>query len=365
METETGKVTLRMKIWKVASLLAIIACLWYLLIAPSLKLDDDVREKFHSQWNNLDKEQKKNAQALASFDLEKKVYPEIQDRLTKINDWFINKMIFAGGLLGAFLFQLWWPFWSQNISLQERERQVVAIFVNLLRSAPVCAVLGLACVVSLFMDIHIRRSLLLVHQLGVWAAEYGTVAFGGCHEQFPAWEQFIRMPAAGSTQQPSPCTQQSSPDMQKASAAQPPDPGAQASNSAQKPKSGMHGSLIDAVQTGNLSLMTLVLFAFYYRTFQNVCTLHGLDDFNRLTYGLVIAILLAFLLMTHQTSGNFVFTGYGHTFLFSSFWGYFAAWSGITILMVMWDFVGGWVQYRKNHPMTVTPRQSMLDAYAE
>lgn len=318
-----------LKIWKVACLLTLTVCLWYLLIAPSLQLDDGVREKFHKQWNSLNKEQQRDARELAKFDLEKKVYPEIQERLTKLNDWFINKIIFAGGLLGAFLLQLWWPFWSKDISLQEREQQARTIFTHLLRSAPVCAVLGLACVVSLFMDIHIRRSLIVIHQLGVWAAEYGTVALGGCYEQFPAWEQFLRT---------SHCTQQFRPDRQGAHAAQRSDPEAQASHSEKKPKPGMHDSLIDAVQTGNLSLMTLVLFAFYYWTFQTVCCEQGLDEFNRLTYGLVIAILLVFLLMTHQTSENFVFAGYGRKFWFSNFWGYFAAWSGITLLMVAWDF---------------------------
>ena len=107
----------------------------------------------------------------------------------------------------------------------------------------------------------------------------------------------------------------------------------------------MHASLIDAVQTGNLSLMTLVLFAFYVWTFQAVCR-QGLDEFNRLTYGLVIAILLAFLLMTHLTSGNFEFTHYvltdsQQTPLFSEFWVYFAAWGGISLIMVAWDVVGG------------------------
>jgi hypothetical protein len=295
METRTVKVL------RIASLLVITGSLWYLLIAPSLELKELVRDKFKDKWAQLSKEDKEYAQEVAKFDLEKKVYPEIQDRLTKINDWFINKMLFAGGLLGAFLLQLWWPFWSQNISLEERERQTATIFFDLLSAAPVCAVLGLACVVSLFMDIHIRRSLLLVHQLGVWAAEYGAVALGGSHERFPAWEQFIRM-------------------------------------SADVP--GLHKSLIDAVQTGNLSLMTLVLFAFYHWTFQAACR-QGLDEFNRLTYGLLSAILLVFLLVTHLTSGNFEFVTYGHKFLFSGFWGFFAAWSGITLIMVAWDFAGG------------------------
>jgi hypothetical protein len=250
--------------------------------------------------------------------------------LSKINDWFINKMLFAGGLLGAFLLQLWWPFWSQNISLQEREQQSAAIFTDLLRSAPVCAVLGLACVVSLFMDIHIRRSLLVVHQLGGWAAHYGTVALGGCLEQFPAWEQFIRMPPAGakSEQKFPPCRRPSSPGMQT-------------SNSDHKFRPGMHESLIDAVQTGNLSLMTLVLFAFYQWAFQAVCR-QGLDEFNRLTYWLLSVILLAFLLMTHWTSGNFDFAPYKYQLWdYSKFEPYFAAWGGITLIMVVWDFVGG------------------------
>jgi hypothetical protein len=293
--------TRTVKILRIVSLLAITASLWYFLIAPSLKLKDSVEEGFKRNWADMNEEQKGYAREVAKLDLETKVYPEIQDRLSKINDWFINKMLFAGGLLGAFLLQLWWPFWSQNTSVQDRERQSAVIFFDLLSSAPVCAVLGLACVVSLFMDIHIRRSLLVVHQLGTWAGKYAIVALGGSLQRFPGWEQFLRMG-------------QDSP--------------------------GMHESLIDAIQTGNLSLMTLVLFAFYHSAFQQVCR-QGLGEFNRLTYWLLIVILLGFLLVTHGASGNFEFVPYKRVPFLANFWGYFAAWSGITLIMVAWDFIGG------------------------
>jgi hypothetical protein len=39
----------------------------------------------------------------------------------RLNVQSTNKLLFAGGLLGAFLLQLWWPFWSQNTALPERK----------------------------------------------------------------------------------------------------------------------------------------------------------------------------------------------------------------------------------------------------
>jgi hypothetical protein len=86
--------------------------------------------------------------------------------------------------------------------------------------------------------------------------------------------------------------------------------------------------------------MTLVLFAFYHWAFQRVCR-QGLDEFNRLTYWLLITILLVFLLVTHRASGNFEFVPYERAPFLANFWGYFAAWGGITLITIAWDFVGG------------------------
>jgi flagellar basal body-associated protein FliL len=276
---------------------------WYIMVSPSLALKDDPQDqirKYLIQLESSEKEQKDQAKELAKFDLEEKVYPEIQDRLTKVNDWLITKVVFAGALLGAFLLQLWWPFWSQNITKKRGKNHLNDFYEGLLRSPQACAVLGIACTVSLFMDLHIRRSLIIIQQLGTWAGEYAIPVLGGKITEFPGWEQFIRMP--GDTP-------------------------------------GMHLSLIDALQTGALGIITLVLFAFYHWTFQAVC-MQKLDEFNRIIYWLIIGALFVFIL-GHRTSGNFKFTNYGFERpWFSDFWYFFIAWFVFAMILIFWDASG-------------------------
>jgi hypothetical protein len=271
------------------------------MIIPSLALKNGPRNELQERLRQPDKA----VQELAKIDLEKKVYPEILDRLTNVNEWLIRKIVFAGALLGAFLLQVWWPFWSKGeVPIERRKEQVADIFYDLLKSPQVCAVLGVACIVSLFMDMHISRSLLVVQQLGVWAAEYadrvlGGEIIGGEIKGFPGWEQFIRMPNP----------------------------------------TGMHQSKVDAFQSGNLGIMTLVLFTYYHWTFQAVCR-QKLDEFNRLTYRLFIVTLLVFVLGSHLTSGNLEFRSYGLGPLFSNFWSYLIAWFIFSIILVVWDKAG-------------------------
>lgn len=156
--------------FRVLSLAVLLGLFSYIMVSPSLRLKTDPEAQLQLYLDNLEKldsKEKKRVQALAQFDLEHKVYPEIQDRMTKVNDWLITKITFAGALLGAFLFQLWWPFWSKNrdpnsgrdggagtAAQEERENQVAAIFNNLLRARQISGVLGIACIVTLFMDLH-------------------------------------------------------------------------------------------------------------------------------------------------------------------------------------------------------------------
>src|SRR5215218_7885869 len=110
-------------------------------------MSDDLIPKLHEHLSQLDNSKKGQAEKFARFDLEKKVYPEIQDRLTKVNDWLITKVVFAGALLGAFLLNLWWPYWSQNLSDEDRQARLDEFYRGLLKSNHTCAVLGIACTV--------------------------------------------------------------------------------------------------------------------------------------------------------------------------------------------------------------------------
>lgn len=185
---------------------------WYLFVAPSLELKRPPDPKTLQELTSKQVE-------LAKLDLQDKIYPEIQKRLETREEWLIRKLTLAGGLLVAFLVYIWKPFGGERlegITPRERRTRLEEDLPNFLTSRPICAALGLACVVSLFMDIHIRRSLLVILQLGTWAAEYGVPALGGDAENFPGWEQFIRGRKSGNE--------------------------------------GMHFSLIDAIQTGDLNV---------------------------------------------------------------------------------------------------------------
>src|SRR4051812_8028671 len=80
---------------RVLSLAVLLILFWYIMVAPSLEVKQDTIKEFRTRWSSLDSLNKEQAKELARFDLEKKVYPEIQDRLTKVNDWLITKVVFA------------------------------------------------------------------------------------------------------------------------------------------------------------------------------------------------------------------------------------------------------------------------------
>lgn|GEM_PF-5884644 len=273
----------------------------------------------------------KKATELAKFDLQYKVYPEIKDRSNAIDDWVIQKMLIVGGLLGAFLLQLAVPLLTEKSS-EDRRKQIDNNYSSLLDSAPVCVVLGLATLVCLFMDIHIRKSLLVIHQLGAWAGEYGALVLGGSEVGFPGWEQFLRLSGHGAT--------------------------------------GMHNSFIDVIQTTNLSLITMVLFAVYHWTFQGVCLSwrdpkkykldpekappRGLDEFNRLTYLLIIFLPLLVLVLEHYPSGNFAFQIYSplpppFRSLFSDFKFYCINLMGMLTIFGSWDLWACYASKRDNY----------------
>src|SRR3990172_3753607 len=102
--------------FRALSLAVLVVLFWYIMVMPSLQLKDVVQDKLQERLRQLNEAELE----LAKFDLEKKVYPEMQDRLTKVSDWLITKIVFAGALLGAFLLQLWWPFWSQGVRIKQR-----------------------------------------------------------------------------------------------------------------------------------------------------------------------------------------------------------------------------------------------------
>jgi hypothetical protein len=260
--------------------------LFWIFFAPSIQLKKEWQEKHKLIDFFITPEQ----QRLAELDLKEKVYKEIQARFGETNDWLFRKFTLAGGLLAAFLFRLWWPFLSPTATewtFERRQNQAITLLSDFLQSSPSCAILGLACIVSLFVDIQIRRSSIVINELGVWVADYGATTLVGSVDphrrssHFYSWEEFIR----------------DKPPDEKSSGEK--SPGGQ----------GMHQSFATAIQIGNLASITGILFIFYHVVFQEICR-QGLDWFNRLIYWLVVLVLLAFVTAAHLTSGNFEFVKY-------------------------------------------------------
>ena len=280
--------------------LALVAILVaYLNLSPSLKPS--------SLPIKIDKAKiTKNERELAKIDLKDKVYVEIQSRLAETNEWRYRKFLLAGGLLSVFLVQMLLPLvkgTSTSDKWEERKDAAKEVLRDLLTLPATCAALGLACVVAIFIDVHCRRSELVIQQLGSWAAFYGAPVVGGGNiekpffaSEFMSWEQFIR--SGG----------------------------------------GMHESWVDAFQIGNLNLITIVLFTAYSWSFHEICR-QTLDLVNKLTAFAVLGALLLFVFGAHTTSGNFEFEDYGWGswgFLITNFWSYFFGWSAVLLIFVVW-----------------------------
>jgi hypothetical protein len=290
MQPTAGRRSASLQFIRVLSLCGTVLLLWYLLVVPAL----DLKVK-PPPAAAVSAEQRK----LAEFDLEKKVYPEIQARILETNEWLFRKFTLAGGLLTGFLLQVWLRLRSKKPGEHTHDETVENVLFEFLRSPATSAVLGLACMVSLFIDLHMRSSILSIQQLGLWAAKYADVAVGGDPKGFPLWEQFIRM---------------------------------------EQPNAGMHQSLINALQAENLAVVTIIIFVFYHWTFQEVC-LRGLDQLNRLISWMLIGLLFLLFLGSHLSSGNVTFVTYKGLPMFSSWVCYLVAFLLLSTVTVLWHYL--------------------------
>jgi hypothetical protein len=267
--------------------------LWYLLLIPALDLKGHVKPPKKAKAVSEEQIQ------LAKFDLEKKIYPEIQTRISETNEWLFRKFTLAGGLVTGFLLHVWLGLRGEKLEGRTHHETVENVLVKFLRSPATSAVLGLACIISLFIDLHVRTSIQAIQQLGLWAAKYGDVAVGGGPNRFLGWEQFIRMA---------------------------------------QPNAGMHQSFINALQAGNLAVVTIIIFVFYQWTFQEVC-LRKLDHLNRLISWLLIGMLFLLFVGSHLCSGNVKFVKYKGLPILSNSYCYFVAFLLLSTVTVLWHYL--------------------------
>ena len=97
-----------------------------------------------------------------------KAVNEITER-TKMDDtWYHNKFLLVGGLFGAILV------YSATFVSKSRNKngaladKLTNHIADMFKTTLPSSVLGMACVVSIGIDLHMRSNAIVTHQLGLW-----------------------------------------------------------------------------------------------------------------------------------------------------------------------------------------------------
>ena len=130
-----------------------------------------------------------------AFDELKKVTEEIKQRQGNIDTWFHYKFVFLGGIFLVVTGGL-----GSLMGFAHRRRTIVEEheLQGFLSSQLAHCVLGLACVIAVTVDMHIRHEIDAIMTLGNWLAYYAEPALSGMSFQeesdgrFLFWENFLR-----------------------------------------------------------------------------------------------------------------------------------------------------------------------------
>ena len=121
------------------------------------------------------------------------VREEILERIRFENQWYQYKFLVLGGLfVGSF-------------GLAAKVKSRFDSFEHFLKSREFMLILGVAVMVALMIDIHVRLNILVMNQLGTWLAKYyepamfGPLAKPNDPAAFQGWEGFLRIEAPGIT----------------------------------------------------------------------------------------------------------------------------------------------------------------------
>lgn len=224
-----------------------------------------------------------------------KAVDEIKMRIEHRDQWFHYKFLLIGALIAGFftLFKSKKQDANQDNHLE-----------RLLKYNATCFALALGCVVAVAIDIHIRKNMIVVQQLGLWIHYYVEPVFSasGYFEHFPEdfyfWEQFLRI-----------------------------SPNDEAGVS-------MHSDyLYIFMYWPHLHFLTFVLYMFYLIIFQEICLQSkNLQKWYTIAgFVFVHASILAFTVISHvaPTAFEYNIPGYGlirgtytPNFLYYSIWGF-------------------------------------------
>ena len=133
-----------------------------------------------------------------------KAVAEIYQR-TKIDDsWFHNKFLLVGGLFAAFFayFNPFSPMVRENTEpkseLSNRWKELTRQRGDIFKTNIPSSVLGMAFIVSLAIDIHIRHNQMITQQLGLWIKNFVECLLSP-GITFIGWERFLRIDVNGIT----------------------------------------------------------------------------------------------------------------------------------------------------------------------
>jgi len=124
-----------------------------------------------------------------------KAIDEIKLHIQMQNDWFHYKFILVGAVIAFFL----------NAYKTRLEKDPSFQLIDLLNTDFWCMVLALASLVSIAIDMHVRDSIVVVQQLGLWITYYAEPALlqspfsPSSSGKFLPWEQFLRQHDSGTS----------------------------------------------------------------------------------------------------------------------------------------------------------------------
>lgn len=111
---------------------------------------------------------------------------EIKLRLEQWDSWYHYKFIVIGGMFALFLGQTGLTIGVRSQSEAKPRKR----FKETIAGASAYAMLALAVVISLVIDMHIRNNMFAIQTIGLWIANYVEPSYAST-TAFP-WEQFLR-----------------------------------------------------------------------------------------------------------------------------------------------------------------------------
>src|SRR5215213_1938333 len=178
-----GRATLSSITFRSMVLIFFFLTLALLFVSPPVKYTQEAQDR------NKDKPENCPAPGLKLTELiqieHQKAIDEIKIRLEQQDSWYHYKFLILGGVLAIFLGQTGFAR-DRSYTSSDDDRRLKKI----LTADSNYAILVLACIISLIIDMHIRSNMFGMQTIGLWIASYveGLYPTNGYYP----WEQFIR-----------------------------------------------------------------------------------------------------------------------------------------------------------------------------